>query len=213
MKLNQKNIFWLSIVASRACSYPCQPLHTWFQLTVSYPCSSLSYGPMGGIEISRDHPISTTLRLACSLIRLLPLTALKKCKRKEAPLLWYQRHLLRNDKFTLFWVQYKVHNCAQYTIDQLVTSRCPRLSRNSTLTRITWTKFILRCISIKTTIARAATVTRLGEEIFTPLWVIAFVLTVCNYSIPTNSAWPRTSPIWFKLTDRSFKAWIAVNCK
>ena len=67
VKLTEKNVFWFWIVDSRAHSYPCYPVLPRIQLTVTYWHKNLSSEHMPTIEVDRCDPISTTLRVACSL--------------------------------------------------------------------------------------------------------------------------------------------------
>ena len=52
---------------SRAHSYPCPQLPSKFQLTPTYWHKNLSYEHASTIEVFRYDPISSTMRVACSL--------------------------------------------------------------------------------------------------------------------------------------------------
>ena len=66
----KKNIFWISNMDSRAHSWPCRPVPARFQLTTTYWHKSQSFEHVLTIDLDRSVPISSTIRVACSLCNL-----------------------------------------------------------------------------------------------------------------------------------------------
>ena len=71
MKPTLKFDFWISNVDSRAHSYPCQQLPPSFQLTARYWHKNQPSEHVPTIDLGRSIPISSTIRVACSLCPLI----------------------------------------------------------------------------------------------------------------------------------------------
>ena len=69
MKPTLKIDFWISNVDSRAHSWPCRPVPARFQLTATYWHKNQSFEHALTIDLGRSVPISSTIRVACSLCK------------------------------------------------------------------------------------------------------------------------------------------------
>ena len=67
MKPTLKIDFWILNADSRAHSWPCRPVPARFQLTTTYWHKSQSFEHALTIDLDRSVPISSTIRVACSL--------------------------------------------------------------------------------------------------------------------------------------------------
>ena len=95
---------------SRAHSYPCQQLPPSFQLTARYWHKNQPSEHVPTIDLGRSIPISSTIRVACSLCNILYLRIIAVLQDFEKVLEW-----LRCSKFVMqqgnqFWIKGHIEN-------------------------------------------------------------------------------------------------------